>query len=189
MSQLGKLLYGGMASTSAATTIQTDSGVAKSSDGTINAIGGDHLTTSASGNSITIETNDYNIPFDSIKAGNIRIFDTNKVISTNVNGNIILNTATKPVSYARAMISGSGTQLYFNGNRELRGALLNDGQVLIGATGSDPVAANLTAGSGISITNGPGSITIDSTNNNFASNLTWSYLNYGSNFNVTPGRS
>lgn len=36
-----------------------------------------------------------------------------------------------------------------------------DGQLPIGSTGSDPVMATLTAGSGISITNGAGSITID----------------------------
>jgi hypothetical protein len=37
------------------------------------------------------------------------------------------------------------------------------GQVLIGSTGVDPVVANLTAGAGVMITNGPGSITIAST--------------------------
>lgn len=39
------------------------------------------------------------------------------------------------------------------------GALTN-GQLPIGSTGSDPVAANLTAGPGVSITNGAGTITI-----------------------------
>lgn len=42
------------------------------------------------------------------------------------------------------------------------GALLN-GQVLVGSTGGAPAAANLTAGSGISITNGAASITIAAT--------------------------
>lgn len=37
---------------------------------------------------------------------------------------------------------------------------LNDGQLRIGDTGSVPVKATLTAGSGINIVNGPGSITI-----------------------------
>lgn len=36
-----------------------------------------------------------------------------------------------------------------------------DGQLPIGSTGADPVLATLTAGPGITITNGPGSITID----------------------------
>jgi hypothetical protein len=40
---------------------------------------------------------------------------------------------------------------------------LTNGQLAIGSTGADPVAATLTAGTGISITNGTGSITITST--------------------------
>lgn len=42
--------------------------------------------------------------------------------------------------------------------------LVGDGQLLIGSTGVEiPTAANLTAGAGISITNGPGSISIANT--------------------------
>lgn len=47
--------------------------------------------------------------------------------------------------------------------------LLTDGQVLIGSTGVDPVAAALTAGTGVSITNAAGSITINAT----GGALTW----------------
>lgn len=39
---------------------------------------------------------------------------------------------------------------------------LTDGQLLIGSTGSSPVASTLTAGMGITIANGPGTITINS---------------------------
>jgi hypothetical protein len=48
---------------------------------------------------------------------------------------------------------------------------LTDGQLLIGSTGANPVAATLTPGSGILITNGAGGITIASTG---GSGLTWS---------------
>lgn len=41
-------------------------------------------------------------------------------------------------------------------------AAMSNGQLMIGSTGADPVIANLTAGTGISITNGAGSITISS---------------------------
>lgn len=41
--------------------------------------------------------------------------------------------------------------------------LLTNGQLAIGSTGVDPSAATLTAGTGVSITNGAGSITINST--------------------------
>lgn len=43
-------------------------------------------------------------------------------------------------------------------------ALPGDGQLLIGSSGADPVAATLSAGDGISITNEPGSVTISNTN-------------------------
>ena len=41
-------------------------------------------------------------------------------------------------------------------------AAATDGQIPIGSTGADPVIANITAGTNITITNGPGSITIAS---------------------------
>jgi hypothetical protein len=40
---------------------------------------------------------------------------------------------------------------------------MTNGQVIIGFTGSTPINANLTAGAGISISNGPGTITISGT--------------------------
>ncbi len=45
-----------------------------------------------------------------------------------------------------------------------------DGQLLTGFSGSDPVLATLTAGTGIGITNGSGSITIDSVGGGFTWN-------------------
>lgn len=47
---------------------------------------------------------------------------------------------------------------------------MTDGQVIIGSTGATPTAATLTAGSGITISNGAGSITISSS----TSGMTWS---------------
>ena len=47
-----------------------------------------------------------------------------------------------------------------SGGKIVESSALTNGQLLIGSTGSAPVVANLTAGSGISITNGAGSITI-----------------------------
>jgi hypothetical protein len=41
--------------------------------------------------------------------------------------------------------------------------VLTNGQLLVGSTGADPVAATLTAGTGISVTNGGGTITIANT--------------------------
>lgn len=57
---------------------------------------------------------------------------------------------------------GNGT-----GNMTQLGVATN-GQLPIGSTGADPVLATITAGTGISITNGAGSITINSTAMAFA---------------------
>ncbi|MGX5806086.1 hypothetical protein ACWGS9_33570 [Bradyrhizobium sp. Arg314] len=60
---------------------------------------------------------------------------------------------------------GSGNSIqYNNGSGAFAGVgPLTDGQLVIGATGGAPQAQALTAGSGITITNGPGSITVSST--------------------------
>lgn len=50
--------------------------------------------------------------------------------------------------------------LVAKGASALTTIVLTDGQLLIGSTGNDPVAASLTAGSGITITPGAGSISI-----------------------------
>lgn len=69
-------------------------------------------------------------------------------------------------SIARSKIaSGNANRIIVNGSG---GALeeasaLTNGQLLIGSTGAAPVAATLTAGAGISVTNGVGSITITNT--------------------------
>lgn len=52
----------------------------------------------------------------------------------------------------RIMVSSSGAIV--------EASALTDGQLLIGDTGASPVAATISAGTGISVTNGPGSITI-----------------------------
>lgn len=49
---------------------------------------------------------------------------------------------------------------------------LTNGQLAIGSTGADPSAATLTAGAGVSITNGAGSITISAT----GGGLTWTVV-------------
>jgi hypothetical protein len=50
-----------------------------------------------------------------------------------------------------------------SGGAIVESAVLTNGQLLIGSTSAPPVVANLTAGSGISITNGAGAITIATT--------------------------
>lgn len=56
-------------------------------------------------------------------------------------------------------------------------ASLTDGQLLIGSTGATPVLATLTAGSGIAVTNGAGSITISAV----SSDPIWSIVTAATN--------
>lgn len=53
--------------------------------------------------------------------------------------------------------------LVAQGSSPVTPIVLTDGQILIGSTGNDPVAASLTAGAGISITPGAGSVSIAAT--------------------------
>ena len=58
--------------------------------------------------------------------------------------------------------AGANTGTYFGASGALSNTGTNyaDGKVLIGTTGGNPTVAALTAGTGIGITNGPGSITV-----------------------------
>jgi len=57
-----------------------------------------------------------------------------------------------------------------NSSGQISSLDLDDGEIIIGATGGNPAAATLTAGAGISITNGTNSITIAAS----GTGLTWS---------------
>lgn len=61
--------------------------------------------------------------------------------------------ALNPTNSSSIVVSSAGVVSY---------AAMTDGQLIIGKTGGTPTAATLTAGSGISITNGSGAITISS---------------------------
>lgn len=67
-----------------------------------------------------------------------------------------LNNASNPNVAAHAILLSQGAS-------NQTGITLTDGQLAIGSTGNNPTAATLTAGTGVSISNGAGSITISST--------------------------
>ena len=60
---------------------------------------------------------------------------------------------------------------------------LTNGQVVIGSTGNDPVATTLSAGTGVGITNGAGSITINAT----GAGMAWSVATGDTNMVVNNG--
>jgi hypothetical protein len=75
--------------------------------------------------------------------------------------------------------AGSANALQYNAGSGAFGAVgpLTNGQIAIGSTGTAPQAAQLAAGPGIAITNGPGSITISSSASPYMppklANFTW----------------
>lgn len=73
-----------------------------------------------------------------------------------------------------AALGGSGVAspsangiLVANGSSPFSATVLTDGQLLVGSTGSAPVAASITAGTGISVTPSAGGITIATTGTGF----------------------
>lgn len=101
--------------------------------------------------------------FDSVEASNIAIGNTNNTISSyNTNGNIILNpngTGTVNINYA----SNNGIPVYGAGGSLQSLGPMTNGQILIGSTAAQPVVNTITAGTGIAISNGAGTITVSAT--------------------------
>jgi len=62
-----------------------------------------------------------------------------------------------------------------------------NGEIPIGSAGADPVLATLTAGANITITNGPGSITIASTGGGGGGGLTWSAISASQTLAINDG--
>lgn len=73
-----------------------------------------------------------------------------------------VQTYTCPGGWTASVIAQYGAITAGAGNT-LKSTLLNNLQILIGVTGSDPVAATLIPGAGISISNAGGNLTISST--------------------------
>lgn len=93
---------------------------------------------------------------------------TNNAINLNATGIPVYDgagTFTATTTTQHAVLVGGASNTITN-------KILTDGQVLIGSTGVDPVAATLTAGSGVSITNAAGSITIAAS----GGGLTWTVI-------------
>lgn len=85
---------------------------------------------------------------------------TNNAINLNQQGLAYYNgtgTFSAPTATQHSLILGS------TNNNVVSLGTATDGQLPIGSTGADPVLATLTASTGISIVNAPGSITISST--------------------------
>lgn len=126
---------------------------------------------------ITISDADVVTGITQLNVDNIRI-DGNTISSTNANGDInltpngsgvIAGTELTLTTALSPQYGGTGLTSLTDGGILLGSgtsavtvtAQPTDGQLLIGSSGSDPTLSTLTAGTGITITNGAGSIQID----------------------------
>lgn len=105
--------------------------------------------------------------------GSLDIFPRGGGNSTNTNINSLTgypltvpHGGTGKTSLANGVLIGEGTN-------PINSIPLSNGQVLIGSTGTDPVANTLTAGPNITITNGAGSVTISSISGGSGGVGTW----------------
>lgn len=105
-------------------------------------------------------------------ADNILKYDGTNWINTVLDADDIPDLSASKITSGVLPVTRGGTNISsVLGNRIMistintiqEAAQLNDGQILIGTSGGAPVAANLTAGSGVSITNTPGGISIAAT--------------------------
>ncbi len=163
----------------------TDAGIAVPVANNLNVLGGTAVDTSGAGSTITIAFDSSEIPSiattynadagSATPAANVLTIAGGTGLSSAGAGSTITINLDTPVTVANggtgqvtltdaAVLLGNGT-----GGVQSVGPLTN-GQLVIGSTGVDPVAANLTEGTGIDITNAAGSITINAS----GMGMTWS---------------
>jgi hypothetical protein len=144
-----------------ATSYVEDTGSAAPTGGVLNVVGGTGVTTSGAGNTITI-TAGAEVPTTFVEntgsatpsVNTLNVVGTGS-ITTSGAGSTITIELTGLTDHS--LLVGSGTSTITSLG------VATDGQLPIGSTGANPVLATLTAGAGITITNGAGSITIGST--------------------------
>src|SRR6266403_2141180 len=126
----------------------TDSGTAVPAAGVINFNGdGVNINTTGSGNTIHVDLNP-NLTLTGLTLSGF----TNGVLVSN-NSGVIGEVST--TNHSRLVGNSSGTISSLG--------VATNGQIPIGSTGANPVLNTITAGTGISVTNGAGTITIAST--------------------------
>lgn len=146
-----------------------------------------HLSTTAAGNSVFFDIGDAiaaqytaDVGVATPVAANLNVFGSTNIDTTGAADTITINLAPDVIIQNNLEVTndftvdtfGTGV-LVSDGVGAISSINGTDGQVIIAATGADPLWANLTAGAGISITNGANSISIAATGGgSFVSTLT-----------------
>jgi len=150
--------------------------------GNINTLGTGSITIAGAGSTLTTQltgltANSVLYGLGTATVGLVASGTTGQVLQTNTGAAPTYSTATYPstttisqilYSSANNVVSGlstanSATLVTTSTGVPVMTSSMTDGQVVIGSTGATPVAATLTAGTGVSITNAAGSITINAT--------------------------
>lgn len=167
--------------TNGASTVNTltgnTGGAISPTGGNINTLGTGSITVAGSGSTLTTQLTGLTNHNVLIGAGTATITNVSPSATSGVP--LISQGAAADPTFGTAVVAGGGTgSVSFNINGAiysnttttgvLQAATLTSGQLLIGGT-TTPAAATLTAGTGISITNGNNSITINSS----GGGITW----------------
>lgn len=167
------------------TSFVTDAGTAVPAANVLNVLGGTDITTSGAGNTVLITFTGASTVIETLTgnsggavsptANNVNTIGSGSIT---VVGNPGTSTLTAQLTGLtnHSLLVGAGTDTITN-----LGVATN-GQIPIGSTGADPVLATLTAGAGISITNGAGSITVAS-----SSTVISSWIDQAVDFNASSG--
>jgi len=156
-------------------TLQGDTGGEISATlGNIFIVGSSNITTDGDPGTSTIAVDlASDITVTSATAGNLKVY-VNRIEAQNTNGNVILY----PNGTGTVNIQGqtANTVATYGASGAMQGVgPLTNGQLLIGSTGAQPVAANLTStGGSVTITNTAGGINLEAAGG--GSSFTWSVV-------------
>lgn len=159
----------------AGTSFDADSGSAiTNASSHVTVHGANGITTSASGNQVTWT----GVNATSTTPG-VASFSGDFTVSS---GAVTLNTVSPTKGGTGLVNPAVGSALFGNGSSAMTALTLQNGQVFIGSNGANPVAANISADSTISVTNSAGSIQLSANQPNT------SWFNFGgANGTLTNG--
>lgn len=174
MSQAGAINFGsGPIPPQVPTSFVTNSGTATPAANVLNVLGAGDFSFSGSGNTVTghiISSAVVGQVLQSQGVGVDAAYSTATYPATTTINQLLYSSAANTVTGLTA--ANSASLVSTSSGIPVWSGTMTNGQVIIGSTGATPTAATLTAGTGVGIVNGAGSITINAT----GGGMTWSVI-------------